>query len=359
MADQLKNIYNKKFISDLSISFKSNYPKFDEEKFKSLIFNSAWKDKELKERMSHISSSIREVLPNDYEKAVKIILKTAPKFGGFEAMFFPDFIEKYGAEKKNHKVSLMALEELTKFSSSEFAIRPFIVMNTSSVMKLMMKWSKSENYHVRRLASEGCRPRLPWAMSLPEFKKDPNLIIPILEKLKNDPEDYVRRSVANNLNDISKDHPELVLKIAKKWLGKTKNTDWIVKHALRTLLKAGNETAMKLFGFMEPKTVKVLTVGPKKNKMKIGDDGYFHFEFKMKGNGKVRLEYAIDYLKKNGSHNRKVFKITENTYSKGEYQIQKKHSFKQMSTRKHYPGEHYVSFIVNGKEMKRVSFVLV
>ena len=105
----------------------------------------------------------------------------------------------------------------------------------------MLKWSKHKDPRVRRLASEGCRPRLPWAMALPDFKRDPSKILPILEQLKADSDVWVRKSVANNLNDISKDNPELAISIFKKWLGGNKETDWIVKHAARTLLKQGNK----------------------------------------------------------------------------------------------------------------------
>ncbi len=359
MAELLKNIYSKAFINSLSLAFKKKYSKFDIEEFERSIFNKEWKNKELKERMSHIAICLKEALPNSYEKSISIILKVAPEFGGFEAMFFPDFVEKFGTDKENIQTSLLALEELTKYSSSEFAIRPFIIASPNTLMKLLFKWSKNKNHHIRRLASEGCRPRLPWAMALPEFKKDPKLILPILENMKNDSEDYVRKSVANNLNDISKDHPKLVLKLAKSWFGHSKNTDWIIKHALRTLLKAGNEEAMKLFGFLAPTAVKVKFIKAKASKIEIGQSGSFSFSFEMKTQGKIRLEYGIDYMKKNGSHNRKVFKISEKMYEKGIYEVDRNHSFRQMSTRKHYVGRHYISLIINGIEMKRESFELV
>jgi 3-methyladenine DNA glycosylase AlkC/predicted GIY-YIG superfamily endonuclease len=358
MADLLKNNYNKTYITNLAKAFSKKYSRFDQDKFIALIFDSSWSEKELKERMFHISSTLKALLPKDYKKSIDIVLKVAPDFGGFEAMFFPDYVERFGADNSNKEVSLNALKELTKYSSSEFAIRPFIKSDESFVMKRLLKWSKDKNYHIRRLSSEGCRPRLPWAMALPKFKENPSLILPILENLKDDPEEYVRRSVANNLNDISKDNPKIVLKIAKKWIGHSKERDKLVKHALRTLLKAGNSEAMKLFGFITPKDVIVKNISLLDKYINIGESGEFSYEFKMKTPGKIRLEYAIDYLKKNGKHNRKVFKISENNYDEGIFSGSKKHSFKQMSTRKHYAGEHFISLIINGKEMKTTSFFL-
>src|SRR5690606_550673 len=144
-------------------------------------------------------------LPPDYIEAVGVLKKAAPYFTGLEAMIFPDFVETYGLD--HWEASMDALELMTRYSSSEYAVRPFIAKDTERMMAQMLEWAHSDSEHVRRLASEGCRPRLPWAMGLTMLKKDPSPILPILETLKQDESLYVRRSVANNLNDISKDHP--------------------------------------------------------------------------------------------------------------------------------------------------------
>jgi 3-methyladenine DNA glycosylase AlkC len=154
--------------------------------------------------MMHTSESLHIYLPMEYSESVQILMKAALKFSGFQYMFFPGFIELYGLDE--YEQSIKALEIFTQHSSSEFAVRPFIKIYSHKMMEQMELWAESENHHVRRLSSEGCRPRLPWAIALPEFKKDPSPVIPILEKLKNDESEYVRRSVANNLNDISKDN---------------------------------------------------------------------------------------------------------------------------------------------------------
>jgi 3-methyladenine DNA glycosylase AlkC len=356
MADNLKNNYNKSYIERIAFEVSKQYSSFDKSKFIKLTLNSSWKNLELKDRMKRISSSLHSCLPTDYDKSMEIILISAHSFGGFEGMFFPDFVETYGFEKKNWKISLNSLEELTKFSSSEFAIRPFIISDPNRVMKLMLKWSKSKNYHVRRLASEGCRPRLPWAIAIPEFKKDPSLILPILENLKNDSELYVRRSVANNLNDISKDNPEVVLKIAKSWIGQNENIDWVVKHALRTLLKKGNQKALKLFGYGSLNSVNVSPINLEKKNVKIGGDLSFSFKINCKKSSKLRIEYVIDYMKKNGMHSSKVFKISEKEFEKGEHLISSKQSFREMTTRKHYCGVHFISVIINGIRKESYEF---
>ena len=229
-------------------------------------------------------------------------------------------------------------------------------------MKQMLKWSKDKNHHLRRLSSEGCRPRLPWAMALPAFKKDPSPILPILENLKNDESEYVRKSVANNLNDISKDNPELVLEIIKKWKGKSKNTDWIVKHASRSLLKSGNPEALEIFGVSSKVNVDVLKLKIAKKKIKIGESNTFAFTIhsKEKKDIKLRLEYFVHYVKVNGSLSKKIFKISETKYSPGETrEITRSHSFKNNSIRKHNAGEHKISIVCNGVEKATASFLLI
>jgi hypothetical protein len=197
-------------------------------------------------------------------------------------------------------------------------------------------------------------------MALPKFKKNPAPILPVLELLKDDPSEDVRRSVANNLNDISKDNPEVTLDICEKWQGQNKNVDAIIKHACRTMLKAGNKRAMILFGFGDPSHMKVDNFKTDKETIAIGQDIRFSFDLMINENKKckVRLEYAVYYMKANGKLSKKVFKITENTYKPGKHSFSRKQTFADMSTRKHYPGEHRISIIINGEEKAKISFQL-
>ncbi len=361
MAEPLKNIYNKAFIDDLSSRFLKVHSKFDSKRFKKSIFSDGWEEKELKERMRHISLMLNNVLPEDFPKAVKILEKIAGGINNesFELMIFPDYVEVFGGNHWNESIN--ALEIFTEIASSEFAVRPLIFKNPTRMMKVMLKWSKHKNHHVRRLASEGCRPRLPWAMALPIFKNNPSPIIPILENLKSDPELFVRRSVANNLNDISKDNPEVVLDLAKKWNGESGEVDWVIKHALRTLLKKGNNRALTMFGYGRSSNIKIEQLKLKSKIVSIGKELTFSFDVTLKSRKKekVRLEYAIYYMKKNGRQSKKVFKIGESTLSGKKIGFLKKQSFREMSTRKHYPGKHKISIIVNGKENKPLEFLVI
>jgi 3-methyladenine DNA glycosylase AlkC len=227
-------------------------------------------------------------------------------------------------------------------------------------MAYVRVWAEDEDHHVRRLASEGCRPRLPWAMALPAFKKDPSLLLPILEKLKNDESESVRKSVANNLNDISKDHPKWVLDICEQWYGQTRNTDWIVKHACRSMLKAGNRRALLLFGFDDPTHISVENLTLDRETLSIGQDLLFTFELRVNTEEpcQVRLELGVYYVKAKGNLSRKVFHIKEGSFDPGNHPISRKHSFENQSTRKHYAGEHQISIIVNGVEKTKASFEL-
>ncbi|MBT3251825.1 MAG: DNA alkylation repair protein [Candidatus Marinimicrobia bacterium] len=358
MAEPFKNLFNLTLIENLSNEIIKVDPSFDSHGFKVSVFDEDWDNRELKDRMHHISVCLRKYLPEDYIKAVDILLKVSSNSSGFQFMFFPDFVEMYGLDY--FEKSVEALEFFTTSSSSEFAVRPFIIKYPGKMMKQMMIWSKSENHHIRRLSSEGCRPRLPWAMALHEFKKDPTTVIKLLEKLKNDESEYVRRSVANNLNDISKDHPDLILKLAKKWKGQSPETDQLIKHACRTMLKNGVTEVLELFGFGNPEKIKLLDFNVDQN-VKMGDKIQFGFSISSEEGqlGRLRIEYAIDFMKSNGKQSAKVFKISEGNYQDSVKKITRKYSFKKITTRKYYSGLHGISIIINGKEFIRGEFILL
>lgn len=357
MAEPLKNLYNIELIKELSDELKKVHGEFDTVGFQKTVFCESWEDKELKERMRYIALTLAEFLPRDYEQAIAILMPVSEAFEGFEYMFFPDFVELYGLD--NFGLSMEALARFTEYSSSEFAIRPFIKKYPSETMAQMESWAESDNEHLRRLASEGSRPRLPWAMALPEFKKDPTPLFRIIKKLLRDESEDVRRSAANNLNDISKDHPQLILKFAKKRIGKNKLTDRLLKHACRTLLKDGNHEALKLFGFPrvthvtieEFKAAEAVTMG---QSLKLS----FVLKTRQKKLGRLRLEYAIDFIKKNHTLSRKVFKISEGDFSVKEKTVMQTHSFKFITTQKYYAGTHGLAIIINGTERARRTFRL-
>ena len=264
MAEPFKNMYNKQFFDLFTKDLRLVIDDFDAHGFVSQIMDDEWEGRELKQRWIHITSILKKFLPADYKEAIAKILElldhvksTRPDFSVIDdtkfglmleyGVIMNNYVEQYGLD--DYETSVKAIEKITQFTSCEFVTHPFIIKYPDEMMKQMLVWSKHEHWGVRRLASEGCRPRLPWAMALPNLKKDPTPIIPILENLKNDPARFVRLSVANNLNDIAKDNPEIVIDLAKKWKGESKEVDWIIKHGCRTLLKQGIPEVMELFGF--------------------------------------------------------------------------------------------------------------
>lgn len=356
MAELLKNVYTNKYIQNLAKEIEVFYKDFDKQAFETSIFNQTWKNLELKQRMRHIAISLNKHLPFSYEKKLEVLKQTSRSFTGFEAMFFQDFVEVFGLEDLEN--SLMALEVFTIDSSSEFAIRAFILKYEEETLKQMRLWAKSENEHLRRLSSEGCRPSLPWGVSLPRFKNNPSKVLEIIELLKNDESKYVQKSVANNLNDISKDNPNIVIEFVSKNLGKNKNLDWICKHASRTLLKKGDIKILKLFGYEVASHINIIDFNYDSC---VKKEGIFNFSFNLESTeklGNIRVEYAIYYKKANGNYSKKVFMISQNEQKTKTKSFVKKQSFKNLTTKKHYLGEHFISIILNGEEKIKRSFIL-
>jgi len=351
MPELLKDrFFTPNSLRDFGEAIKKHHIDFDVDVFLSSVQSGVWSSLELKARMRHVTIHIHKQLPQSYEKAITILMETASDAKGFEAMALPDYAELYGLDYWD--ISMAALKRFTRFSSSEFAIRPFLIQNLEGAMKMVSECADDEHENVRRFASEGCRPRLPWAMAVPALKKDPTPILPILEKLKDDSSEFVRRSVANNLNDISKEHLETALEVAGRWLGTSEETDKLVKHAMRTLLKAGNTRAMRLFGFGDPKNIGIENFTLGQDTITIDETTNFSLDLIVNETEPsiIRVEFAMFYVKANGKLSKKVFKLREKEYEPGSYHIVRKYGFVNMSTRKIYPGEHFISIIVNGIE---------
>ena len=362
----IKDIYSPEFYNKFADTVAHVIPLFEKQKFIKHIFNDDFKNMEWKQRMKHTTVVFHKFLPEDFSQAAKLIEQIIDQlrkdnFGedSLAFVFFPDYIGTYGLE--DFADSVKAFEFITQFVSCEFAVRPFIVKYNDQMIGYMVNWSMHESPKVRRLASEGSRPRLPWAMAIPELKKNPRAILPILENLKTDTSESVRRSVANSLNDIAKDNPKIVLDIALKWKGISKETDAIIKHGSRTLLKQGHSEILKHFGLDGAKVLvsdfKILTPH-----VKIGDSVDFSFSVKNDTAEPqvVRLEYAVYYYKANGQLSKKVFKISEKIFQPNEkVQILRKQSFRIITTRKFYIGQHKLSVIANGEEKTAAAFELI
>ncbi|MCD4758305.1 MAG: DNA alkylation repair protein [Arcobacteraceae bacterium] len=352
--EPFKNIYNKTEIVKLANEIAVVYPPFELEQFISYIIDDVWEQKELKERLRTITLGLGEFLPTDYLESLEILKKVHHKFNGLFHLIFPDFVEVYGLEY--YEDSIEALKLFTQNCSSEFAIRPFLV-KYPQLIETLKEWTKDENEHVRRLVSEGSRPRLPWGMALQNYKKEPIKVIELLELLKDDESEYVRKSVANNLNDISKDNPKVVKEVLKQWYGKSKNRDWIVKHAARTLLKAGDKEVMEIFGYRSDDIEVIDLIADDKIKM----EEYLNFSFTIQSKktlGKLRIEYKLGLVRQNEKMGYKVFKISEKEVSNTKLSVKKAHHFKYVTTRKYYDGIHTLIIIINGKEFLTKNFEL-
>lgn len=335
-------------------------PSFKTSAFVSRATGEGYTSLELKDRIKRIAECLREFLPADYNKAVAVLKKVAPQSREFENWCLTTYIELYGLD--HFDASLKALEYLTCHGTGEFAIRPFVISQPEKVLSVMHRWAEDPNEHVRRLAAEGSRPRGVWVAHVNAFKKDPRPVLELLEKLKADSSLYVRKAVANNLNDISKDNPDLAVKTARKWLRNGRaETVWIVKHGCRTLIKQGHPGALGLLGFTEKPKVEILKFKTSSKKVRIGDSFEISLDVVSKAASAQRLvvDYRLYYLKANGKAAPKVFKLAEKKLGPGEIvALSTRHSFRPMTTRQHYPGLHEVEVMVNGLSRGRIKFHL-
>ncbi|MGZ4117554.1 MAG: DNA alkylation repair protein, partial [Bacteroidia bacterium] len=211
MADALKDMFNKKFYESLAVEFNKADKNFHPDKFVKQVTKNI-EPLSLNQRLRNTTVVLKEHLPADYKKAVEVLFKVVPQFSShYTSFLFPDYIGQYGHD--DFDLSMAALKFFTQHGSSEFAIREFLKRDFNKTIKVMNKWADDKNYHVRRLASEGSRARLPWSFNLDEVMKNPEVTRSILEKLKQDDELYVRKSVANHLNDFSKKNTKYMLEL--------------------------------------------------------------------------------------------------------------------------------------------------
>ncbi|GAF15072.1 LOW QUALITY PROTEIN: DNA alkylation repair enzyme [Bacillus sp. JCM 19045] len=361
MAEPLKEMYNPHVLQQFAEKVKLVYAPFEIDSFLNAIFDASWDGLSLKQRMRKITVALGEHLPTDYPKALDVLLTLGNEAQKGLFVVFPDFIEVYGQEESDWDLSMKGLEYFTQGSSAEFAVRPFILSQPERMMAQMKEWAVSDNEHVRRLASEGCRPRLPWGQALVLFKQDPIPVLDVLELLKQDSSLYVRKSVANNLNDISKDHPMLVLETAKDWKNQHAHTDWIIRHGCAA------------YGWRNQKHMHCLGMRMlKRNSLQMGSwqsrassqlvnqqTLSWGLTINEQTDKRIRVEYAVDYIKANGKQSRKKFLLVDHHFSKPE-RINRSRTihWANLSTRTHYPGMHQISLIVNGVSIAETSIEL-
>ena len=314
----------------------------------------------LLQRVRRATEAAHATLPADYLEAVNVLKRIAPGIQhGFVGIFLPEFVGQHG--HAHFHESMEALKFFTPFSSAEFAIREFLRRDLPRTLAVMAQWSQDKNEHVRRLASEGCRPRLPWSFRLQALVNDPAPVAPILENLRADPSPYVRKSVANHLNDISKNHPDWMLTRLTAWDLTHPPTRWIAKRAVRTLIKAGHRRALGLFDFAATPAVKLHAFRLTPRRLRLGQA--IEFSFALTSTSRQPQPLAIDYLlyyvKASGGTAPKVFKLREIVLKPlATLGLRKSQILRNFSTRKHYPGRHRIEIQINGKVRGGGFFIL-
>jgi 3-methyladenine DNA glycosylase AlkC len=358
MAPQLKHFFDAGRARRLADELHAAWPDFPRARF--VAEASAGLDElELMDRAGHFARAMRATLPAEFEAAVDVLLgAVGPALGhvdgaGMEPFhYLPHlrFVADHGLD--HFEASMRAQHTLTQRMSAEFSIRAFLERHPERTLARLSEWASDPNHHVRRLVSEGTRPRLPWASRLKRFQQDPTPTLALLERLKDDPELYVRRSVANHLNDIGKDHPALLLQVAERWMvDATPERAWIVTHALRSAVKKGDPRALAIRGFAGGDAVSVRSsVSP--SKIRLGET--FQVQVALTNDGDAPLRAVVDlivhFVKANGAAKPKVFKGRDLELEPGERTtVTKSVSTADLSTRTHYPGEHAVDVQINGR----------
>jgi len=370
--EPFKNKISPELVGHIATHLDKHLECFDRASFEKTIL-SQLDALELKERSQCIADHMHEVLPTDLKhrnKILKAILHPHDDANGEQQSdeqgicgwgMFPlgMVVGQYGVDEFDD--SLQLLQEMTKRFSSEFEIRYFLLEDHNRVLDILKTWVDHPSRHVRRLVSEGTRPRLPWAMQLPMFIEDPSIVLPLLKMLRDDPEEYVRRSVANHLNDIAKDHPDFIADLAKDWLKDgDKNRERLIKHACRTLIKQGHQPTLRALGYGEPR-LDITSFTISTPQVDFGQ----HLEFEismssaMEKSQKLIIDYAIHHQRANGKTSPKVFKWKNITLEPQVDMTEKrKHVIKKISTRRYYAGTHHVEIFINGRSFGLQSFEL-
>ncbi len=324
---------------------------------------------ELKDRIRLLAQRLSDALPLSFPAKTGVLaraLRSEPKLHGFAGAAVHELISREGRKSSvDFDRSLGLLRDLTEYFSSEFAVQPFLIADLARTLEFLAELTESRNVHIRRWVSEGTRPRLPWGIRIRAIQERPEHTIPLLEALRYDDELYVRKSVANHLNDISKDHPERVVRLLRRWkkeapaahLGKI---EWITRHALRGLIKKGHPGALALFGWNGevPLARKKLILSS--DRIRVGEKLEFCVELASRRSRSAALDFRIYYRKQNGELSPKVFKWTTLELRQGELvALTKRHSFRPVSIRKLYPGAHALGIQLNGVEILRKDFRLL
>jgi len=355
----MKNLFNPDRLRLTARQLAALHPRFNAAAFLALALRDL-ETLELMDRLRRTAEAFDRALPLPFAEQVAVLLAHAPQIGhSFVAIWPCEHVARRGLEQP--ALALPALRALTRHGSAEFALRPFLASDLTATLAVLIGWTTSPDEHVRRLASEGSRPRLPWGQSLRALITDPSPTLPLLTTLRADPCLYVRKSVANHLNDITKDHPGIVLDLVAGWDRRDARTAWIVRHALRTLVKKGHPRALALLGVgAAPRLAATLTVAPAQ--IQLGDAVTFSVQLASTSARaqSLAVDYAVHYVRPSGRTSVKVFKWTTLTLAPGETTtLTKRQTIRDFSTRRHHPGVHRVELQINGRRLPGTRFTLL
>ncbi len=358
MAEKLKHFFSEEVVCSIASEMCRVHSSFRKRPFVDACM-AGLDDLELTTRAWHIADVMYDHLPRPFPAAAEILVASlGPEIqptgenGLAPLRYMPHvfFVQKHGLD--DFEAAMRAQYELTKRFSAESSIRAFLVKYPKGTYARLIEWARDDNAHVRRLVSEGTRPRLPWAPRLRAFQEDPRPVIALLELLKDDPERYVQRSVANNLNDIGKDHPDLAVEVCRRWsIGVSAERAWIVRHALRSLVKRAHRGALETLGVGRKPNVSIAGVRLVPAAVTLGGDLQFTFEIAStaKGVQNLLVDYAVHFVKANGATRPKVFKLRKIALSpSARVELGSTVSFEDMTTRHHYPGRHRIDVLING-----------
>jgi len=375
MAEPFKNLVNAALIDDAATHLRRAWPGFDRARFRALATNGL-DALELKARAMHVCAALEVTLPDDFDRAADILESSfGPPAAGDDLssmrmtdaglagwILWPvgEFVARRGLDHPER--ALQVLHALTQRFSAEFAIRPLIVRHPDVTLKTLARWTRDPSAHVRRLVSEGSRPRLPWGMQIKAFIADPSPTLPLLEVLQDDPSEYVRRSVANHLNDIAKDHPAVLVEwVARHLAGASPQRRALLKHASRTLIRRGHPGMMKLWG-VGRRLVGEATCSVAPKRVALGGDVTLRLVVRSSSSRaqKLAIDYAVHHVKASGATSPKVFKGWVVDLAPHETRtLVKRHSMRPVTTRRYHAGRHAVDVVANGQVVATTSFHLV
>ena len=358
MADTFlfRNIFTQSMLVYIAENIQAVYSSFKVESFLHDV-NIGFEELGFGERAEHIAKTLHTFLPKPYLEAIDIIEQSlgpvieVEELEGYECFYVMPlgvYVRIYG--KNHYDRSMLTLKEMTMRFTSEWPIRYFIEADEVRALEYFNTWAKDKNCHVRRLVSEGTRPKLPMGTQLKKYVQDPKPVLKLLESLKGEPTRLVQRSISNSLNDISKDHPQCVIEFLQKW--KAQNVldiDWIISHACRTLIKNANIQALELMGYKEDVKIKNFSVELDKCEIFLGEYLEFSLAFDLEESSDLMIDFVMYFKKANGLLKAKVFKLSKKFFEKGHIKIHKKHPIKAATTRKYYDGMQAFALQINGK----------